>query len=246
MVGGAALACQSSFGQASENELYMGFQNQAGSGASDYIINLGSASSFVGQSSVINLSSDFSLSDFDAVLGGSTFMYGGVIGADNGEGGVYPNIYVTQLRSGGPGDSSVAGSIVTQQDGQVAEDTTFSDLGNLYSPAAGTGGLDASKSWESLVDPANDTGSFQSNTGLNPDSQIGTSSVLYEDLWENSDSSSRGTTGFTYLGYFTMDFTGSSPDVTFTPVPEPTAYSIFAGAGLLLLALRRRMAGRNS
>ena len=223
----------------------MGFQNQAGGGSADYIVNLGPASSIVGQTSVVDFSLDFSLSDFDSVLNGSSSMYAGLIGADNGPDDTYPDIYVTQLRVGGAGgDPGVPGSLVTQQDGQTAENTAFSDLGDLYSPNAGTGGLDTSKSWESLVDPANGTGTFQSNTGLNPDSLIGTSSVLYEDLWYNSDTSSRGTTGFTYEGYFTLDFTGSNPGVTFTPVPEPAALSIFAGAGLLLLTLRRRMTGK--
>jgi len=227
---GAISACQSAFGQygpvypSYPNDLVMGFQN-AGGGAPDcYEINLGSPANILGQSMVLVLSSDFSLSDFDTVLNGSSSVYAGVIGADNGSGAyITPDIFVTQLRSGGPGNPAVAGSTVTQQDGQTAENTTYSDLGTLYTPAVGTGGLDPNNTWESLVDPDNGSGTFQSNTGLNPDSSVSPSTVLYEDLWENSDPSSRGTTGFTYLGYFTLDLTGSSPKLTFTSTNVPAS-----------------------
>ncbi|HTQ50230.1 MAG TPA: hypothetical protein VMJ12_05925, partial [Candidatus Acidoferrales bacterium] len=61
---GAILISQSALGQFVANDLYMGFENQAGGGSSDYIINLGAASGIVGGSSVVDLSTSFSLSDF--------------------------------------------------------------------------------------------------------------------------------------------------------------------------------------
>lgn len=245
LVGGAILASQSAFGQAVANDLYFGFQNQAGGGSADYILNLGGASSIVGQSSVVDLSSDFSLSDFNAVLGSSSSMFGGVIGAASSSvNGGTGDVFTTQLRSGGAGAASVAGSSVSQQLSRSSDNTTYSQLGTLFSPAVGTGGLDTSKSWESLVDPANNTGSFQSNTGLNPDSAVSPSSVLYEDLWETSSSTLSGTKPFTYVGYFTLDLTGSNPSLTFTgatvAVPEPTVLSLLGGTGLLLLTFRRQ------
>jgi hypothetical protein len=252
LVGGAILASHSAFGQAIGNDLYLGFQNQAGGGTEDYIINLGAASGIVGQSYVVNLSSDFSLSDFDAVLGTSSSMFGGAIGAANTSTSGQANtadVFLTQLRSGGAGTPPVAGSSVSQQLSRAQDNTTFANLSTLFSPAAGTGGLDAGKTWESLVDPANGTGSFQSNTGLNPDSAVGASTVLYEDLWETSNSSLSGTKPFSYLGYFTLDLTGSNPSLTFTgatvSVPEPATYGLL-GAGLLLLALNRRFSGKNA
>jgi hypothetical protein len=39
------------------------------------------------------------------------------------------------------------------------------------------------------------------------------------------------------LGTFTLDNTGT---VTFNAVPEPSAYGIIAGAGLLVVSLRNR------
>jgi len=224
--GGAILASSSAFGQIVGNDLYFGFQNQAGGGTEDYIINLGAASAIISQSSVVDLSGDFSLSDFDAVLGASSSMFGGVIGAANTSTSGQANtadVYLTQLRSGGVGTPSVAGSSVSQQLSRNQDNTTYADLGTLFSPAAGTGGLDTSKSWESLVEPAFGTGTFQSNTGLNPDSPVGTNSVLYEDLWYTSSSTLTGTQPFTYLGYFTLDLTGANPKLTFTPKNAPAS-----------------------
>ena len=210
--------------QSYPNDLVMGFQNQAGGAPDCYIINLGSPANILGQSTVVVLSSDFSLSDFDTVLGSSSSLYAGVIGADNGSGAyITPDIFVTQLRSGGPGNPAVPGSTVTAQDSQTADNTTYADLSTLYTPAVGTGGLDSGNTWESLVDPNNGSGTFQGNTGLNPDSSVSPSTVLYEDLWENSNSSSRGATGFTYLGYFTLDLTGGSPKLTFTSTNVPAS-----------------------
>ncbi len=50
--------------------------------------------------------------------------------------------------------------------------------------------LDTSKSWENYVEPANANGTFYGDTGINPDSPVGTNTVLYEDLWYVSNSSS--------------------------------------------------------
>lgn len=255
LVGGAILACQSSFGQtysSTPNDLILGFENQAGGGTEDYIINLGAASSIVGQSSVVDLSSDFSLSDFDAVLGSSSSMFGGVIGAANNDNSGTANtadVFLTQFRAGGPGEASVAGSTLTQQLSRSSDNLTYSALsGTLVTPDAG-GTLDTSKSWESEVEPgalgSGNQGAFESQTGVNPDSSIGTSSPLYEDLYETSSSTLSGTQPFTYLGYFTLNPTADS--VTFTGVnvvPEPGAYSILV-AGLLVLAFRRKLTPKN-
>jgi hypothetical protein len=219
-VGGAILVSPSAFGQAIGNDLYLGFQNQAGGGTQDYIINLGPATNIVGGNAVVTLSSDFSMSDFSAVLGASSSMFGGVVGAANTSTSGQANtadVYLTQLRSGGAGTPPVAGSSVSQQLSRAQDNSTFAGLTTLFSPTAGTGGLDAGKTWESLVDPNNGSGTFQSNAGLNPDSVVSPSSVLYEDLWFTSSSSLTGTKPFTYLGYFTLDLTGANPKLTFTP-----------------------------
>ncbi|HEV2330499.1 MAG TPA: hypothetical protein VGY56_17080 [Verrucomicrobiae bacterium] len=249
---GAILASPSAFGQtysSTPNDLLFGFQNQAGGGSEDYIINLGSAASLIDSGTVVNLSGDFSMSDFNAVLGSSSSMYGGVIGAANTSSSGTPNtadVFLTELRIGGAGVSTVAGSGQPSGLTRNADNTAYSQLGTLYSPAAGTGGLDTGKTWESLVDPANNTGSFYSNTGVNPDTSVSTSSVLYEDLWGTSSSSFTGAQPFVYEGYFTLDLTGASPDLTFTPVPEPSGYLISSLGGILMLMLRFRPGRRNA
>jgi hypothetical protein len=223
IMGGALMASQSAFAQVVliSNDLYMGFQNQAGGGTADYIINLGAASGIVGGSSVVDLSSDFSLSDFNAVLGTSSGMFGGVVAASNGN---PPDLYVTQLRSGAAGTPSVPGSTspASLYKGDIL--IGYSDLGQLPNlPAAGNGLLDTSKSWESYVEPTFATGTFYGDTGINPDSAVGTNSVLYEDLWYVSNSSSSVKKPFTYEGYFTLNLTGGSASLTFTPTNAPAS-----------------------
>jgi hypothetical protein len=247
LFGGAILASSSAFGQFVNNDLYMGFQNRAGGGAADYIINLGAASSIVGSSSVVDLSSDFVLSDFNTVLGSSSSMFAGVVGGSNGN---PPDLYATQLRSGGAGVSSVEGSTspATFYKGDLL--VGYSDLSQLalVAPAAGNGVLDTSKSWENFVEPNYANGTFYGDTGFNPDSSVSPSTVLYEDLWYDSNSSTSAKKPFTYEGYFTLNLTGSSPSLTFTPaaVPEPATLGLLGGAGLLLLAFRRRLGGKNA
>ena len=221
VAGGAFIVSPSAFAQVQliSNDLYMGFENQAGGGTSDYIINFGPASGIVGSSAVVNLSSDFSLSNFKAVLGASSNMFGGVVGAYNGN---PPDLYATQLRSGGAGIPSVPGSVSPGSFYKGDIITAYNDLGQLPNlPTAGNGLLDSSKSWESYVEPTFAAGTFYGDTGINPDSAVGTNTVLYEDLWYISNSSTSTKKPFTYVGYFTLNLTGASPSLTFTPTNAP-------------------------
>lgn len=203
------------------DDLYMGFENQAGGGTADYIINLGPASGIVGSSTVVNLSSDFSLSNFKSVLGTSSSMLGGVVAASNGN---PPNLYVTQSRSGGAGLPSVPGSVSpgTFYKGDIL--LAYSDLSQLVNlPSAGNGVLDGSKSWENYVEPNNAPGTLYGDAGINPDSAVGTNTVLYEDLWYVSNGSTFVKQPFTYVGYFTLNVTGLNPSLTFTPTNAPAS-----------------------
>jgi len=225
LVGGAILGSQSTFGQLYQNtpnDLMFGFQNQANGGTEDYIINLGTPSTILGKTTVVDLSSDFSMSDFNAVLGGSSQMQGGAIAAANTSTSGQANtadVYVTQLRSGGAGAPSVPGSSVSATMTRANDNNAYASLGTLVSPSPGTGTLDTSKSWENVVDPS--TTAFQNWVPLNPDSAVGPSSVLYEDLWETSSSTISGGKPFVYQGYFTLDLTGANPKLTFTSTNVP-------------------------
>jgi hypothetical protein len=246
---GAVMASQSAHAQFVANDLYMGFENAGGGGTADYIINLGSASSLtslIGTSETVNLSSDFSTADFSsASLQGTSpsSILGGVVGGSNANNPA--DVFLTELRLGGAGIAGVAGSTAPGGLSRSQDDNAFSDLTTLDSPAAGTGVLDSTKSWESSVEPTFTANSFYGATGVNPDSLVSTSSILYEDLWETSSSSLSGTKPFTYEGYFALNLTGSSPSLTFTAAPEPSSYLISGAGGLLMLLLRSRMSRKN-
>ena len=128
---------------------------------------------------MINLSSDFLLSDFTAVLALSSGIFAGVVGGSNGN---PPDLYATQLRNGGAGTLSVPGSTSpgTFYKGDLL--VGYNDLSqlSLVAPPAGVGVLDTSKSWESFVEPTLTASTFYGGTGINPDSSISPSSVLYE------------------------------------------------------------------
>lgn len=241
MFGGAIMASSSAYGQTfAVNDLYLGFQNQTGGGTADYIVNLGAASNLVGGSAAIDLSSDFSLANFNSVLGTSSSMYGGVVGG-SALGSPTSDVYLTQLRSGGAGTPSVPGSSVTAIFTRSQDNAIISPLSNLNAPAAGAGILDASKTWENYVEPTFTASSFYGNCGMNPDSVVGKSTVLYEDLWYTSQSTISGKSGFTYEGYFTLDLTGANPKLTFTPknapgqLTAPVIASITKAAGTVTL-----------
>jgi hypothetical protein len=252
LVGGAILAAQSAWAQSVvPNNLYMGFQNNAGGASADYIINLGAASGIIGGTSVVDLSGDFSQSDFDSVLNASANLMGGVVGGNqNGSSSDPYDNFVTQLRVGGAGNAATPGSDLSGFTLSSANDSTaFSDLGSLDAPAAGTGVLDTGKSWQNAVENGTEvSGTFWSATGVNPDSAVGDSDVLYEDLWQSSSPGGFSSYPYQYLGYFTLNTGGGSPSLTFTPqaVPEPSVLGLLSGAGLLLLAFRRRLNVQNA
>jgi len=225
LLGGAFLASPSAFAQFSvvPNNLYFGFQNQNGGGTADYIINVGAASNIVGQSTVVNLSSSFSLSLFNdpSLQGTSSQIMGGVVGGSNA--GNPSDIFLTQLRTSNIGSPALAGSSVTKLMTRAQDNSAYANLTQINGPSAGTGLLDTSKSWENFVEPANTASTFLGATGLNPDSPVSPSTVLYEDLWETSRSSLTGSSPYTYLGYFTLNLTGGSPSLTFTSTNVPGA-----------------------
>ena len=239
LIGGAILGSQSGFAQLptlANDNLYLGFQNSGGGGTADYIINLGSTTNIVGSNTVVDLSSEFSFSLFNnpTLQGTSKQIFAGVIAVNNS--GNPSEVWGTQLRTSNLGNPALAGS--TAPSGLTTAEDTFAaqQLTTLAAPAAGIGVLDGGKTWESAVEPTFTIHSFWGNAGFNPDSSFQTNAVLYEDLWWTSDSSSRGTAPFTYVGYFTLDLTGS-PKLTFTSVNVPA--SLTAKPVIISTALNR-------
>jgi hypothetical protein len=127
--------------------------------------------------------------------------------------------------------------------GQVAsimanEVVTLPAAGNYTTIAAGN-----SDSFSTVVDKTGVANNFIGKTGVTPDSQIGSSGIIYEDLYAATTSSP-----YTYEGYFT--FNDNTDSLTFTSavsaVPEPASYGLMAGAGLLLVTLRRQFVRKNA
>lgn len=226
------------------NDLYMGFQNQFGGGSADYIVNLGSISSLINANPAtpVNLSGDFSLADFTSSgLQGTNAadILGGAVGGSSGN---PADIFVTEPRNGSE-VQALPGSKAPTGLSKSSDVEAYNSLTPLNAPGAGTGVLDTSLSWQNDVEPNFNAGTFWGVTGINPDSSVTTSGVTYEDLWGTSSSGS--VSSFSYEGYFTIDFTGSSPDVTFTPAPEPSSYLLSGAGGFLMLLFRNRLWRKN-
>lgn len=225
VIAGAVMASQSALAQIAfvRNDLYMGFQNFGGGGSADYIVNMGPSASIVGGSSVVNLSSSFSESSFNsAALRGTdpTQIMGGVTGGTNVTSGT-AGVFVTVLRTSNVGTPSLAGSTAPAGLTRSQDNQTVACLSQVACPAAGAGTLDTTKSWESFVEPTFTAASFYGNCGVNPDSTVTTSAVVYEDLWATTNSGITGAKPFLYQGYFTLNFTGATAVVTFTPLAAP-------------------------
>lgn len=112
---------------------------------------------------------------------------------------------------------------------------------SLSTPRGGTGV--GSYSWFNYVpSPTPPTQSYFTQTSYNPDATA-TGNFVYEDLWGTPATSSAGSYNFSYEGYFTLDLSGASPSLTFTPattVPEPSTSAVL-GVGLLAVWLCRRV-----
>jgi hypothetical protein len=236
VVGASLASAQVSF---TANDLYFGLNDA--SAPSDYIIDLGQPGVVgVGGSSVVDLSGDISLSVFDSVFtSGPTGVSMGVVGGQNqGQPSPSYDLFVTALRVGGAGVPAVAGSNLSGfNHSQSSIATTEVTLTGNPWPTAGNNVVDSTKSWSAYVSPTFTAHSFYGASGINPSSAIGSSGILYEDLWKATPSSA-----YSYLGYFTLNLSSGNSSLTFTPqaVPEPTVCSLLGGAGLLLLSLRRQ------
>jgi hypothetical protein len=255
MAVGVALASQGARAQtANPGDLILGFTQVGNTSGNDYVIDLGS--SFLSTPGVTVLSGDVSASTFH-----STFSFtagnpvnGGVVGGNN-TGGQGTEVWTTTLRSGSnpatsPGTETKPAKPGTQ--GAVTLAAATPTGVTLGTPSQNDSGLG---SWTQQISadpthPGTVSGSFTATLGnsanplraFNPAGNTG-NRVLTEDLW-NETLPASGTAVWTYQGFFTLDFSGSSPLVTFTSpvaVPEPSTYGILAGAGLLVLSLRRQL-----
>jgi hypothetical protein len=250
-----ALVAGSAQAQYNNNDLILGFENATFNGTTftgpnDYIIDLGQPSVVgVGGAPGVPLTlSGFNLSTFTGLytsLSGGVNM--GVVGG-NGVGTTTRNVFLTQLRAA-LGDPTMAGSMAPTPINSTSDAGAIGSVANMVnalplSPGGSTTITPGSgNSWSQRVSPNQVLAplpSFLSATGRDPMAGVSTGTLIFEDLWRGGTGT--GSNPFTYLGFFTLD-TGVG-SLTFTPaVPEPSTYGAFAGAGLLLLALRRQFSG---
>ena len=245
----AALFTQGARGQSyNDDDLILGFNLNGG--ASDYVINLGSSSTIVGGSSVVDLSGSFNRSTFNSLWASPTGPRVGVVGGANS---TSVDVFQTATRGGGVGASAaVKGSEAVPATINITTKSKLQgDLGaliaaNLTLSTAGSSVVDSSKNYTSKIagSTIGGTTTWWGQQSVNPQSTFDVTGIVYEDLFF-------GTAGgaYSYQGYFTIDLSGSSGSITFTPkdlvaVPEPRTYGIIAGAGLLWLTLRGKF-GRN-
>jgi hypothetical protein len=233
---GAALVSQAAQASFYANDLYLGFN--AANASSDYVIDLGQPSVLgLGTTTPVDLSGHLSLGTFNSVFtSGATGVDMGVIGGKNQFPSTY-DLFATAPRAGGAGDVAYPGSNLSGYN-HSADTLAFAESsisGNPAFPTAGNSAVDANKEWSANISPTFTANTFFGASGINPSSPIGSSDVLYEDLWVATPSSP-----YTYVGYFTLDLSGGNSSLTFSPVPEPTSLSLIAGAAALLVSRRRR------
>jgi hypothetical protein len=227
------------------NDLALGFNHVDNGGVgpqpSDYIIDLGSAFSSVGVggSTVVNLSSYFNLSTFNATYSGGlpSGVSMSVVGGNPASGssrGLFAT--VQRLSLGNP--PSVPGSSAPDPLTSSAMGSGANDVKSMINGLGLTGGgsttvLQADPNSFSAWVLSTTPPSYESGTGIDPRG-YGSGSTLYEDLYR-ADSSG----AFSYTGYFTLD--AGNGNLTFTPsaIPEPSSLA-FAGAGLAIFWSLRR------
>lgn len=208
----ATLLTQGALADFKTNDLYLGFN--ASAAQSDYVIDLGQATTAVGVggTAVKDLSGLMSMNTFSNVFtSGPSGVNVAVVGGNNTF--QHYDIYATQVRTGGLGDPAVPGSNLSganHSSGTLAA-AAGTLTGNPW-PTAGNSTVDSTKSYTARVGPALTSTDFYGKSGVNPFGTFDSPTIIYLDLWYATV-----TNAYSYKGYFTVDLSGSSARLTFTP-----------------------------
>jgi len=251
----AALAVQGAFAGANNNNLVLSINNNDGGGNTEFTVNLGQISTFTPIPNY-DLSGFMSTFNSQYASAAASGLNVGVAGGQNGQGGLSGagnDVFTTTLRVGGS-SYTTAGT----ESAPTPATPSKANIGNAGGIAGGVVSFGSNlstgdaNSFTTLFakDPTTTGTAANSFTsflgGDNPlQTMTGTSIVL--DLWKDTVTSS-GTTGWAYQGDFTLDLSGAQPSLVFdaAPVPEPSTYGLFAGAGILALSLRRQFRSKNA
>jgi hypothetical protein len=199
--------------------------------------------------------------DLSSFISGVSFSSGniGFVGGFNaGAGGAGDQAFVSTIRSGGGTDFTIPGTETRPQNVARLSNSSITSAANIAGGfVPGTLPSTDAQSWSSLISAGPGLAGTANNSfvsvwgstfALNGPMQAATGRIV-EDLWSVTRPSTAAISSWVYDGAFTIDFTGASPSLIFsapTAVPEPTTYGILAGAGLLVVTLRRHLTRKNA
>jgi hypothetical protein len=247
----AALAMASQVARAqnpNSGDLVLGFTSTATADVNDYIVDLGSLSTLVANG-VTDLSSFVNLSTLNSTISSvSARSVGAIYGAPLGVTG--DTAALTVLRTG----NNASGSQGTESaPGTPGSGNLVSSAGNqMTSILLGTP-VKTSGNSMTFAGGVNNANSFSQDLGTSCLASFTTSTISL-DLFETTRLAPSGrntpASPFSYVGTLNIDVTGPNAVVDFvaagTSVPEPASFGLLAGAGLLIVSLRRKLSRANA
>jgi hypothetical protein len=221
------------------SDLILGFNDVTlGGSANDYVVDLGTANF----TTSTTFSTSFSGSSFNSAFGADAnalnHVSAGIVGTPNAT-----TLFQTSPLLGDPAFAATTSSFPN-----AVNDINAVALG-VYSSTSASG-------WTAnIAQSSTQTGTSSSSSlagsTANPMLQL-SSGVTTETLWEATESGSgrnKVVSGWEDIGTFTIN--ANTDTVSFTgadvsAVPEPSTYGLLAGAGLLVVALRRNFSTKNA
>lgn len=238
--------------RAQTSDLLLGFNDAAGpsTAQNDYVIDLGLTGNALiadatANNGTYNLSSTFSASTFNTAFGTDSGALSDVAaGVVGGVAGV-PTAYLFQTSLVGNSPTTLASSATPAFNNSLAS-AGASTIGEY-----GSGGQSG---WTAFVAASpSSLGTLTSGSDVsaqtgNPLGQL-SSGVLDLTLWENTETKAgthEAVQGWVDEGTIDINLNNDTIGFSTVAVPEPSTYGLFAGAGLLAVALRRQFSVKNS